>query len=592
MDRQLCDPASRADRTTCPGRLPGSPAADTLEAGADRPQPAGGPPACFRRRPPVRLLVVFFIARYLRGSRSRADSESLPPRSPPRMNVTSADLDAEVPFRFGTPEEFRAVRELLAASGYSSAGVAERMGIEAVHEHVTIRQGRAHAVETHDALDALIRLFLDGEAVGRERLTELLAPGGPAALDALGLLAAHPADPGSWGATVLLYPVFDIYVASDLREEAPGASPTGGELATDHVYPALTPNTHTFLRMLPRAVEGRFLELCAGTGIAALLAAPTAGRAWAVDITPRSTRFAEFNTRLNSAPNVEALCGDLYEPVRDQSFETIVAHPPYIPAVDQPLIFAHAGEDGEEVLRRIVAGVPRHLAPGGRFYCTCRSTDRAGKPLEARLREMLGPAEGDFDVLVVTHYGFHPTEYYSRLAAVGRVTFSFLEERHRMYRRHEVERLVYCSIVIQRHEAPRPAFTLRRERGDHAWSPEVEWLLAWETDVRTGRADELCLAGRPVLSPAARLEVTHRVQGGEWAQDAATLRVDRPFPRSLASSTNVALMLAVFDGSVTGREALSRLRAAGVLPPEVPDAAFAELLRQLVTEGVLHLDRG
>jgi methylase of polypeptide subunit release factors len=69
-----------------------------------------------------------------------------------------------------------------------------------------------------------------------------------------------------------------------------------------------------------------------GTGIAALVAAQKdAAHAWAFDITARATHFAEFNRRLNAIPNVTAAEGDLYAPAGGQTFDRIVAHPPYLP---------------------------------------------------------------------------------------------------------------------------------------------------------------------------------------------------------------------------------------------------------------------
>jgi len=43
--------------------------------------------------------------------------------------------------------------------------------------------------------------------------------------------------------------------------------------------------------------------VCAGSGIAALIAAPNATHAWAADLTERSTHFARFNAQLNGFDN-------------------------------------------------------------------------------------------------------------------------------------------------------------------------------------------------------------------------------------------------------------------------------------------------
>ena len=59
--------------------------------------------------------------------------------------------------------------------------------------------------------------------------------------------------------TLALYPVEDIYGVSDRNAEIP-----------DRVYPALVENVQRFLQIIPRSRCESFLEVCSGTGIAAL----------------------------------------------------------------------------------------------------------------------------------------------------------------------------------------------------------------------------------------------------------------------------------------------------------------------------------
>src|SRR3982751_5315320 len=102
----------------------------------------------------------------------------------------------------------------------------------------------------------------------------------------------------------------------------------------------------------------------------------------------------------------------------------IVAPPPYVPSRETRMIYRDGGSDGEGVTRRIIAGLPEFLRPGGGFHCTRTATDHKDAPLELRLREMLGPSASDFDIAVVTSNEFDPTEYYVRLAIAGRGTWA------------------------------------------------------------------------------------------------------------------------------------------------------------------------
>lgn len=66
---------------------------------------------------------------------------------------------------------------------------------------------------------------------------------------------------------------------------------------------------------------------------------------------------------------------DWYAPCRGQLFDLIVSNPPYVPDTDpglnggqlrfEPRAALAAGVDGLDDIRKIVAGAPAHLAPGG-----------------------------------------------------------------------------------------------------------------------------------------------------------------------------------------------------------------------------------
>ncbi|MGH7578760.1 MAG: methyltransferase, partial [Gemmatimonadales bacterium] len=379
-------------------------------------------------------------------------------------------------FPAASREAGAALRRMLTQRGFTTAEVCARAGIESIYEFRSIREGRTAGVELADSLDLLIRLFMDVEVVARGTIEALLSPAECRLLDGLGLLT--DAGNGRAHASLLLYPTESIWIASDLN-----ASPTAeaaAALREDAVYPAITRNTRHFLASLPSTPCDRFLELCAGTGIAALLAARDAGHAWAVDITDRATRFAGFNAVLNGIENCTAVQGDLYAPVAGERFDRIVAHPPYMPALEQKYIFRDGGEDGEQITRGILAGLPTHLAPGGSLYCTCMLTDRQEARAEERIRRLLGDREAEFDLILLAHRTFQPTEYYFQLALAGRATLEEVQRRHEIFRRLGVERLVYASIVLRRHDGPRPAYTARRQSGPQSHFRELEWLDRWE----------------------------------------------------------------------------------------------------------------
>lgn len=136
------------------------------------------------------------------------------------------------------------------------------------------------------------------------------------------------------------------------------------------------PQGDTFL--LAEALRGaavpagaRILEVCTGTGVLAIEAARTgAAGVTAIDISGRAVFAARVNAWLRRLP-VRVMRGDLFEPVANETFDVILANPPYVPGRDgRPPRHGgarawDAGAHGRLVLDRICADAPQLLAPGG-----------------------------------------------------------------------------------------------------------------------------------------------------------------------------------------------------------------------------------
>ena len=194
---------------------------------------------------------------------------------------------APVPFSVATEQDFRALRELFERRSFTEQPICERYGLTVISDLRTIEDGRPPD-ELRDALGLLVRLFIDSQAVEESLVASFLSGDEMELLLRTGLLKREDDAPGHVRATVLLYPIRSLFVASD--------TPRHSKTAPDVVYPALTGNTHRFLTLIPDTPCDSFLELCGGTGIAALCAARNGARtALSCDITRRSTLFAEFN---------------------------------------------------------------------------------------------------------------------------------------------------------------------------------------------------------------------------------------------------------------------------------------------------------
>lgn len=122
---------------------------------------------------------------------------------------------------------------------------------------------------------------------------------------------------------------------------------------------------------LLRESTGRAADLCTGSGAVAchLMAAAPGAVVVGVDM----DALAVANARRNG---VNALLGDLGQPLRGRSFDVVTAVAPYVPAGDirflpadvqryEPRMALDGGDDGLGVLRRIVGCAARLLHPGG-----------------------------------------------------------------------------------------------------------------------------------------------------------------------------------------------------------------------------------
>ncbi len=143
---------------------------------------------------------------------------------------------------------------------------------------------------------------------------------------------------------------------------------------------------------------GRVLDLCTGSGCLAILAAMTFpdARVDAVELSPDALEVARLNVADHGLDErVKLFHGDLYAPLGKARYDLILTNPPYVDAegmADLPPEFRHepqmalaAGEDGLDIVRRIIAGAASHLKPGGGLVC---EVGRAGEALERALPDL------------------------------------------------------------------------------------------------------------------------------------------------------------------------------------------------------------
>ena len=469
--------------------------------------------------------------------------------------------------------EFEALRNLLRLSGLTEEAVCDRLEISnlAGVQPEAVRKNDSGALAS--ASDALIRLFIEGWPVTRADADRCLTPESVELLQQFRLLMPH--GEAEWAATVSLYPIEHLFVASDRYNNADGSLYDGWD---DLVYPCLFVTTRKFIETVPRTPCGDVLDLCAGTGIGALLAASTARRVLAADLTPRCDAFMQFNAKLNGFTNIETGTGDLYTPAKGRRFDRILVHPPYQPVLEHIAVFNSGGADGEQITRRIVEGAPAHLNPGGQLFCLCQLTDR-DYPVEYRVRQWLTEEESSqCDVAFVIYKHHDVSRYTASETLQERKTYAAWQSWMKAFNDAGVRDMVYGMVVVQRATEARDVFTVRRE-GPGAQAADIPALVRWETQASQPAFADFVLESYPRAQEGSSMHVEHLLEAGIWKQSTLKLARSEPFEVRIEIDPVTANLLSQMDGSKSG------LALIASLPFEVKPEQMAGLIRMLVSNG-------
>ena len=482
---------------------------------------------------------------------------------------------------------FAFLRDFLTSSEFNEESICRRVGMAGLNEFLSKDPARIALSGESDRLGFLIRLFLLGESLGVKEPESVIPAHALEAMKDLGLLIEDPANHGRICASVALYPVGRLFIVSDRWATPEGNAP---ELTNDFVFPAITPNTSQFMATLPQDRCESFLELCSGTGVAALAAAGHANHAWAVDITERSTQMAEFNRLLNGLDNLTTIKGDLYECLDELTFDRIVAHPPYMPVLNRTQIFYDGGADGEQVTRRIVMGLPRHLRPGGCFYCLAQGSDREGAPFEQRVRAWLGEGQSEFDVMVIVRQPQDPNDTAMQYAMKSKGGGQAAHEMREALRGLGIQLMVYGWMIIQRREDSGPVFTTRRTVGPNTGRDEIAWLLKWESAAAKPGFINKFAEMHPVAAPSLELHTVHRMKEGDLLPEQFSLHTEYPFSVDCRVQPWMGFLLPQCDGRLRVRQLLEFCKQNNFVRPETPLAEFAKLLAVFISGGFLEVE--
>jgi SAM-dependent methyltransferase len=495
----------------------------------------------------------------------------------------------EPPLRIGAPEDFARVEGSLRDAGFEESRVCGALQIPDISAVGKTSTETADLSKTPPALALFVRLFLFFESVRQAEVEQVLDGTALDSFLSLDVLRQDHSKPGHYYCPVFICPVAGLIIASDLyrtRDGSPFNPPP------DVVFPALYPGTLSFLDLISKAPAHDAVDLCSGSGIGALVLSRSVKRSTASDITPRATHFARFNQLLNRCGNVDVVCGDLYEAVQGRTFDRIVAHPPYIPAIRNTVIWRDGGDTGEAIVQRVVEGLPDYLRPGGSCLMVCLGLDTREGQFEERARRWLGKGGSGYDIVFGLDKEISPKD---AAAAIGsrnkELDAGDIARLERTYQDSGTTKLVYGALAIRRHARPAgEGLTLRARLSDATEGSDLDRLFRWhERRSEPDFFDQLVRA-KPRLAPGMQVNVMYLVVERELVPVEFVMKTDKPFASATKIDGWVVPVIAELNGERTLTEVYDMAREASAVPESFGINDFAELAAMLIERGYLELE--
>lgn len=435
------------------------------------------------------------------------------------------------------------------------------------------------------ALETLTRLWLLGDAVPSRAAARAL----PGLVEPLLDAGALGRDGDEVRAELDLRPLAmgdrDRWVVADRRRFRDGAV-TPAE--TDHVVgPSAAATSLTQLTV--RRPAGRALDLGTGCGIQALLAREHCREVVATDVNPRALRFAEINAVLDDT-TLDLRRGDLFAPVAGERFDLVVSNPPFVvgPARDD-LVYRDSGLPGDELVRRVVVGAAKHLAPGGVAQVLGNWAHRAGEAWEQRLQGWLEGAGRGLDAWVVQREVADPATYaelWLRDAGLrgGPTYLQRYDEWLGWFEQQGVTGVGMGWIVLRRTDREQTVVRLED------WPHPVEQPIGTEVADWLDRADLLAVTDDDTVLRTAwvlRPDVQEETVGPPGGADPSVivLRQQRGMRRARRLDTVQAGLVGACDGELSAGVILEAV--GSLLGEPVDPRDHVATIRELVAEGYL-----
>jgi len=378
------------------------------------------------------------------------------------------------------------------------------------------------------------------------------------------------------------------WVVSDL---SPGLDTLTTPVRSDFVLGVSSAST-TLAQLTIRRPVARALDLGTGCGVQALHLARHAESVVATDLNPRALELARLTTRLNQV-DVDLRLGNLYEPVRDETFDLITTNPPYVmspPRSDgQRLTYREGNLAGDGLVEHVVRHGADRLADAGTLQVLGNWAHPAGGDWQARLHAWV--ATTGCDAHIVQRETLDVYEYIEVwLTDAGLAGTQSYAQRYREWLDY-FERLGIAAVGmgwIVLHKAGRAEPRIRIEDWPYAVEQPIGPALAAEVaavDLEAGLTDEALLSRSWVLAE----DIVEESFGEPGAADPQRIvyRQQRGFRRAEEVDTALAGILGACDGDLPLGSIVNTVAAILQLDAAVLAASVVPRVRQLVLFGFL-----
>ncbi len=476
------------------------------------------------------------------------------------------------------PSGIKDLRAALAGAGYTSAGVAGRIGAAAT-EAIRRNDFRAalRATTGGDPLATIIRLFICGQTEPGRAVESALPL---SALLTAGLV--EPDDDGVRAAVDLEPYGEDWWVLADLPA---GTHP--GVLPPDHVLGIGGAST-TLAGATIRRPVGSALDLGTGCGVQALHLSTHAGSVTATDLSPRALRFAATTAALNGL-DWELLAGDLVAPVAGRRFDLVVSNPPFVVGPGTTThTYRDSGRPGDAVSAELAAAAPGLLNPGGTMQYLANWVHVRGEDWTERVAGWL--TGHGLSAWVIQREVSDPVAYVNLWLADA--------AEHRdparaaqwldWFDAHDIEAVGFGIVTLRADGHDDPVIRVEDLRqsvdppfGAHiaAWFDRQDWLR--------GHPGETLLAQRFRAADGLRLHQEATIGPDGWGVDRQVLALPSGTHHAEEVDPLVVALVSGCDGTVPLREQLALLAAAHEVAEEALAEVAVPLVGQLVERGLV-----